>query len=138
MTILYELGTVGEHVKPFKDHIEELFYVSMALLQHKLPPRGTFLMKSLPLGLLYCHCHDRPVPRQTTNWPSLQLRRNGIHHPMQWMVGSYSGRWKSWKGKRGQYTDVLPLSSVVLREINFSPAKQLPAAVVAALKSIIY
>ena len=37
------------------------------------------------------------------------------------------------KGKRGQYTDVLPLSSVVLREINFSPAKKLSAAVVAAL-----
>ena len=39
-------------------------------------------MKSLPLGLLYCHCHDQPVPRQATNWSSLQLKRNGIHQPM--------------------------------------------------------
>ena len=90
-------------------------------------------MESLPLGFLYCHCHDRPVPRQAINWPSLQLRRNGIHHPMdggflQWKVER--------KGKRGRYTDVLSLSSVVLREINFSPAMKLPAAVVAALKSI--
>ena len=44
---------------------------------------------------------DRPLIGQVSNLEETEFT-------IQWMVGSYSGRWRAWKGKRGQYTDVLP------------------------------
>ena len=50
---------------------------------------------------------------------------------LQWKVESMEGG----EGPVLPMSSHLPLSSVVLREINFSPAMKLPAAVVVALKS---
>lgn len=55
---------------------------------------------------------------------------------IEWMLGTYSGRWKVWKGRGDQvgYTDVLPLSNVILHPITFTKAMKLAPSTVAQLK----
>ena len=55
---------------------------------------------------------------------------------IDWFIGTYSGIWKLWKGRNGQYRDDINVKDVLYRNIIFSKSMRLKAATVADLKKV--
>lgn len=55
-----------------------------------------------------------------------------------WMIGTYSGTWKEWRGrqngKRVVFSDSVPFKDVVHAPINLTKSKKLPPQTVSELK----
>ena len=68
------------------------------------------------------------------------LEVSGDSIVLEWMVGSYSGIWKEWKGREeGEvvtYTDVITIENIVCTDIHFTPSKRLPPNIIKTLKSL--
>ena len=67
------------------------------------------------------------------------LEVNGSKFTIGWYVGTYSGIWKTWKGrvqgKTTNFTDEIEVTDVVFRNIEFTKAMRLPPATSLALRS---
>ena len=55
---------------------------------------------------------------------------------IDWFIGTYSGDWKLWKGRHGQYSDDIHVKDVLYRNIVFSKSMRLKASTVLDLKKI--
>ena len=57
-----------------------------------------------------------------------------------WLVGSYSGTWKDWRGRENGksviYSDELPTSDILMTSITLTKAKKLQPQTVATLKEL--
>lgn len=68
-----------------------------------------------------------------------RVKEVGTDIVIEWFMGSYSGTWKEWRGRSGgkavTYTDSIPRKDIVHRDITFTSAMHLPAAVASTLKT---
>ena len=59
---------------------------------------------------------------------------------IEWMVGTYSGSWKEWKGREGGktviYKDSIPKEDILYTGITLTATKKLKASIVNTLKSL--
>ena len=59
---------------------------------------------------------------------------------IDWLIGTYSGYWKEWKGRHeGKpvvYSEEIPVEDIVLSSISFTKSWKLPPKTVAALKEL--
>ena len=81
-----------------------------------------------------CHKYrDRPLIGRVA---SFDHHRKDVL--LDWYMGTYSGSWRWWKGKKdGQmfvYTDRIPVEDIVMRHIPFSKSMRLGAATISSLK----
>ena len=59
---------------------------------------------------------------------------------IEWMVGTYSGLWKQWKGREGGktvvFTEKICKEDIIYTNITFTPGKRLTPATIKALKTL--
>ena len=59
---------------------------------------------------------------------------------MEWMVGTYSGLWKEWRGREGGktvvFTENISKEDIIFKNITFTPGKRLTPATIKALKAL--
>ena len=76
---------------------------------------------------------DRPLIGRATEVDSKKVK-------LEWMIGTYSGTWKEWRGREdGEqvvYTDVIPRTDVVYHPINLTRSMKLSSQTVSELKKI--
>ena len=76
---------------------------------------------------------DRPLIGRVTEVTSKNVK-------LEWMIGTYSGTWKEWRGREdGEevvYTDVVPLTDVVYHPITLTTSMRLSSQVVSELRKI--
>ena len=59
---------------------------------------------------------------------------------IDWLIGSYSGNWREWKGReQGKtviYSETLPLKNILLYPITLTKSMKLPLKTIAELKEL--
>ena len=59
---------------------------------------------------------------------------------VEWMVGTYSGQWREWKGREGGksvvYSDIVKPTDIVRRGIKFTRSKKLSLTDIKELKAV--
>ena len=59
---------------------------------------------------------------------------------IDWLIGSYSGMWREWRGRsEGKsivYSDDIPVGDILLRKIDFTKSRRLRPTTVASLKEL--
>ena len=74
---------------------------------------------------------DRPLLGRVKSIQALKVT-------IEWLMGSYSGKWREWKGKVGKelvvYTDEIPVNDIIHRNITLNSSMHLTPSVVKILK----
>ena len=74
---------------------------------------------------------ERPLIGRTTKVTTYKVE-------FEWMIGTYSGQWKEWRGRQDGipviFTDSVPLTDVLYHPIEFTKNKKLGPQTVAKLK----
>ena len=59
---------------------------------------------------------------------------------IDWLVGSFSGMWREWRGRSGGksiiYSDTIPFYDILQQNIEFTKSNRLRPSTVAALKEL--
>ena len=59
---------------------------------------------------------------------------------LEWLVGTYSGTWREWKGKEGGktvvFTDTVATTNIIHTDIQLTSSKRLSPSVVKVLKTL--
>lgn len=95
-----------------------------------------YLQKNVTTGEIVAvkseNYHDRPLLGRAVNL-------NGDNFTIEWFVGTYSGTWKEWtgrkNGKRVKYTDTIKYTDIVYQNITFTKSNRLSPSTVTSLKA---
>ena len=62
-----------------------------------------------------------------------------VNATIDWCVGTYSGMWKEWRGRKDGkavvFSDTIPVEDILMK-VSFTKSKRLPLTIIPALKEL--